>query len=335
MCMKREDKNLIVLCGPTASGKTRLAVSVAQHVQGEIISADSRQVYRGMDIGTGKDLFEYTTPLGTVPYHLIDIIDPSEIYSLFYFQQDCFRAIREIRARNNIPVMAGGTGLYIEAVLKYYKVPNVPENQVLRNSLMKKTKVELSTRLKSLDPALYTSTDVSSKKRIARSIEVALFARNHTLQWGITDPPAIDPLIIGVTWPRAVLFNRIDKRLNERLEGGMIEEVERLLKSGISVKRFKLLGMEYKHIIRYLLNEVTYDIMVTDLRNDIRRLSKRQMTYFRGFDRRGLKVIWVENPQVKQIIEIVNRYNFDCSINVGIKKSGPRNQRPLSIDKNY
>jgi tRNA dimethylallyltransferase len=302
--------NIIVICGPTASGKTRLAVSVAGHVNGEIVSADSRQVYRGMDIGTGKDLIEYNTTSGTVPYHLIDIADPSEIYTLYHFQRDCFQVIKNIWSRKKLPVMAGGTGLYIEAVLKQYKVPNVPENPDLRISLMNKRKGELLNQLKSLNRELCNSTDLNSKKRIVRSIEVALYAKNHNIQWGIANPPDISPLIIGVKWPRTLLCERIDKRLKERLENGMVKEVERLLDSGIPLKRLELFGMEYKHIARYLHKKVTCDNMVTELRHDIHQLAKRQMTYFRGFERRGLQVYWVDKANVEKTTDIIKKFKF-------------------------
>ena len=308
--MKKDRRNLIVVCGPTASGKTRLAVAAAMHIGGEIISADSRQVYRGMDIGTGKDLVEYTTPSGTVPYHLIDVADPEDVYTLYHFQRDCYRCIHEIGVRKKTPFLAGGSGLYIEAVLKHYRIPNVPEDPLLRKLLMKKTREALLHQLKSLDEALFTTTDKTSKKRLARSVEVALYAKDHTVQWGVPHPPMLSPLILGVTWPRKVLLERIDKRLHERLEAGMVEEVESLLQSGVTAERLELMGMEYKHIVRYLQGTVAYSTMVTGLCHDIHRLAKRQTTYFRGFERRGLEVTWIENPDAEKVIEILDRYQF-------------------------
>lgn len=309
--MKAEDKNLLVLCGPNASGKTRLAVSCALHLHGEILSADSRQIYRGMDIGTGKDLLEYSTPSGTVPYHLIDIADPSELYTLFHYQQDCYTAITDIRQRKKLAILAGGTGLYIEAVLKYYRIPNVPEDFSLRQSLMKKSKGELTEKLRVQDAHLFATTDLSSKKRIIRALEIAAFAQGHEVQWGIEQPPDIRPVIIGVRWPRKELIKRINRRLNERLHNGMIDEVKNLLASGITVERFNYFGMEYKHIARYLGGYVPYATMVRELAHDIHKLAKRQMTYFRGMERRGLPIHWVEMADTEETLKIVKSYRFD------------------------
>ena len=300
--------NLIVICGANASGKTRLAVSLAKKVGGEIVSADSRQVYRDMDIGTGKDLSEYNTPSGAIPYHLINIVDPSEIYTLYHYQQDCYKIIRDIWSRKIIPVMVGGTGLYIEAVLKKYRIPNVPENQKLRKYLMKYGKGELIEQLRRSDLDLYKSTDVSSKKRIVRSLEIVEYARKNKIQWGMEQPPDIKPLIIGVRWRRSVLIDRINTRLIQRLEKGMIEEVERLLNSGISLERFTYFGLEYKHVARYLKKEVSYSNMVEELSRGIQRFAKRQMTYFRGMERRGFSIHWVDEADIDKVFKIVNKF---------------------------
>lgn len=302
--------NLVVICGANASGKTRLAVSLAKKVNGEIVSADSRQVYRSMDIGSGKDLSEYKTPSGAIPYHLINIVDPSEIYTLYHYQQDCDKIIRDIWSRKKTPIMAGGTGLYIEAVLKKYRIPNVPENPKLRKYLMKYGKDELIEQLRKSDFDLYKSTDLSSKKRIVRSLEVAEYAKKNKVQWGMKRPPDIKPLIIGVRWPRSVLIDRINTRLIQRLENGMIEEVERLLNSGISHDRFTYFGLEYKHVARYLRKEVSYSNMVEELSSDIHRFAKRQMTYFRGMERRGLFIHWVDEADVDKAFKIINKFRL-------------------------
>ncbi len=308
--MLKSLKNLLVICGPTASGKTRLAVSCALHLQGEIVSADSRQVYRGMDIGTGKDLSEYNTPSGTVPFHLIDIADPTELYTLFHYQQDCYTVIADILGRGKLPVLTGGTGLYIEAVLNNYRIPNVPENYSLRKSLMKKTKDVLAEHLRMQDPRLHAATDLSSKKRIVRALEIAAFAKNHTIQWGIDQPPAVSPVIIGIARPREELLKGIDRRLRERLDAGMVEEVENLLASGIPVERFNYFGMEYKHVARYLNKQVSYKTMVNELARDIHRLAKRQMTYFRGMERRGLTIHWIETADRDAALKIIESYRY-------------------------
>lgn len=304
-------KNLLVICGPTASGKTRLAVSCAVQLRGEIVSADSRQIYRGMDIGTGKDLSEYNTPSGNVPFHLIDIADTPEVYTLYHYQQDCYSALIDIRQRKKLPILAGGTGLYVEAVLKYYRIPNVPEDPALRQSLMKKSRNKLMEELKKKDARLYTTTDKSSRKRIVRALEIAEYAQKHEIQWGIDHPPQIRPVIIGVTWPREIVIKRIDQRLGERLENGMVDEVKRLLASGIPVERFDFFGMEYKHIARYLNNKVSYNTMVKELAQDIHHLAKRQMTYFRGMARRGLSIHWIDGADISTALQIIKKYRFD------------------------
>lgn len=305
--------NLIVFCGPNASGKTRLAVYFADRMNGEIISADSRQIYRGMDIGTGKDLEEYKTSSGIIPYHLIDIINPSEIYTLFHYQRDCYSTTRDIWHRGKIPIMAGGTGLYIEAVLRKYQIPNVPENPRLRNYLMKYKKDELIDKLKESDSNLYKSTDLKSKKRIVRSLEIVEYATKNRVYWGSGWPPDIKPLIIGVQWPRNVLTERITIRLQQRLKNGMVEEVEKLLRSGVSHKRFSYFGLEYKHVAQYLRKEVSYSNMVKELLLDIQRFAKRQMTYFRGMERRGLAIHWIDDVNVNKVLKIIEKYTFDFS----------------------
>lgn len=293
MSAARADYDAVVICGPTASGKTRMAVECARSIDGEIISADSRQVYRGMDLGTGKDLDEYGSGLSAVPVHCIDCAEPHEIYTLWHYQQDCYRALEQIHSRGKIPILAGGTGLYIEAVLKHYRLANVPENPGLRETLMQRDRKTLLNQLKELDPQLYTSTDHSSRKRIVRAIEICRYGQSHTIEWGCLAPPPITPRIVVLTVPRSVLHERIRMRLIRRLQSGMIDEVERLLEQGVSRERMELFGMEYRHITRYLDKKVSYDSMVESLYGDIRRLAKRQETWFRGMPRRGLNTVVV------------------------------------------
>ncbi len=280
--------NCIVVCGPTASGKTRLGVQIAQSVNGEIISVDSRQVYRFMDIGTGKDLQEYTTEKGSVPCHLIDIAHPSTIYTLSDYQKDFYNCFDDIIKRGKTPVAVGGTGLYLEAVLKQYAIPKVKENPVLRSQLILLSKQELQEMLKREEPDRYEKTDLSSKKRIVRALEVA---RSEDGQGEtILNPPKIDPLILYVVRDRTILRERIEKRLLDRLQNGMVDEVKNLLGMGVTPERLHLMGMEYRQICRYLQKEISYDEMFVTLRQEIFHLAKRQNTWFRGMGRRGLEV---------------------------------------------
>jgi len=309
--MRKKTVNLLAIVGPTASGKTHLAVLCALQRKGEIVSADSRQIYRGMDIGTGKDLEEYRTSHGLVPYHLIDVAEPTEVYTLYHYQQACYAVIQDVWHRSRLPILAGGTGLYIEAVLKHYRVPNVPENPGLRRSLHRRGKVDLIDLLKTRDNKLYAATDLSSKKRIIRALEIADYAQHYTIEWGAAHPPPIRPLIIGVRWPRQVLLERIDNRLKQRLENGMVNEVKKLLASGIEAERFDYFGMEYRHVARYLADVVSYEKMIQELAMDIHRLAKRQMTYFRGMARRGLLVHWIEGADSAEADKILKQYAFE------------------------
>ncbi|MCP4627898.1 MAG: tRNA (adenosine(37)-N6)-dimethylallyltransferase MiaA, partial [bacterium] len=273
----------------------------------EIISVDSRQVYRGMDIGTGKDFVEYVTPDGRVPHHLIDIADPEQVYTLWNYQRDFYRVFDEIRGRRTLPVAVGGSGLYLEAVLKNYRIPTVPEDVGLRRSLALHSKAELDDRLKKLNPALYDQTDTSSKKRLVRAMEIALYAVEHEVQWGVDSPPVLKPFVIGVRWPRPVLQQRIKQRLTERLDQGMPAEARCLLEAGVTPERLEMFGLEYKYLNRFLQKRMSYDEMVTGLYRDICRFAKRQETYFRGMQRRGLSINWVENADVEQAVELVDQ----------------------------
>lgn len=302
------ERNLLVICGPTASGKTSLAVALAARFGGEIISADSRQVYRGLDIGSGKDLHEYSKGTFSVPYHCIDIADPGEIYSLYHYQHDFYNVFRVVRERSKLPVLCGGTGLYIEAVLRGYRIPHVPEDRALRERLMQLTREELDTMLQSLDAEIYRTSDRSSRKRLVRSIEVALHAKNTPLPVPQGSPPVINPVILGVRWPRTVLHERIDRRLQMRLSRGMVDEVASLRASGVADERLDMLGMEYKYITTYLRGKLDYRAMVEQLRRAIHRLAKRQETWFRGMERRGCVIHWIEEACFEKAEEIVTRY---------------------------
>lgn len=299
--------NCLVVCGATATGKTALGVQLALDLGGEILSADSRQVYRGMDIGTGKDLHEYTTPRGHVPCHLIDIVDPTEIYSVFDYQRDAYRLCRELPARGCLPVLVGGTGLYIEAVLRKYEVPDVPADRAFRDAMMERGLEGLVEELKRRSPEHHEATVLDCKRRVVRALEVA----RHTEQFG---PPSINettfafrPLVLLVSWPREELRERARLRLLERLEAGMIEEVRGLIEQEIPGWRYDLFGMEYKHVARYLRGEVPLDQMTDALHRDIMYLARRQDTYFRGMQRRGTALHTVERASLEQAREIVGR----------------------------
>ncbi|MDR2727603.1 MAG: tRNA (adenosine(37)-N6)-dimethylallyltransferase MiaA [Chitinispirillales bacterium] len=291
--------NCIVVCGPTASGKTKLAVQIADLMKGEILSADSRQVYRRMDIGTGKDLHEYFKNGRSIPYHLIDIVDPQQIYTLYDYQRDFYRAFKDVSNRGCLPVIAGGSGLYIEAVLKGYRIASVPEDVEFRKSLMAEPYEKLLQMLTDENPELLAKTDISTKKRIVRALEISRFGSNEE-ELSESDFPQITPLILYVVWERSILRKRIEKRLRERLENGMLDEAAALLESGISIERLELFGMEYKHAVRYLTKKVSYELMVSELLQDIFHLAKRQDTWFRGMERRGMEVRRVQTADFEE-----------------------------------
>lgn len=289
------DFNLLVILGPTASGKTKVGVKVAQALKGEIISADSRQVYRGMDIGTGKDLKEY----GSVPYHLIDIVDPGYEFSVFEFQRLFFKTFTEIQKRGHLPILVGGTGLYIDAVLRSYQMVEVPVNPAFRQELSSFTNEELAARLKRINPKLHNTTDLLNRERLLRAIEISELGQNKS---GLTFPE-IHPLVFGIRWPRETLRKRIDLRLEERLRQGMIEEVEELQKKGVSLEKLEAYGLEYRFIAKYLKGELNFNEMRQKLQHAIHQFAKRQMTWFRRMERMGINIHWVDGePDPAQVI---------------------------------
>lgn len=298
MFRDNETFNLLVICGPTASGKTSLAVQLALDFQGEIISADSRQVYQGMDIGTGKDLHEYETSRGRVSYHLIDIVPPSSVYTLYHYQRDCYAVLDELQHKKCLPILTGGTGLYIEAVLKGYDIPNVPENVTFRKAVQDVPHHKLIQKLSHLDPSLLAKTDINSKKRVIRALEIHYFSRHHELVYSVSPREKITPFILGTLWSRVALRRRITKRLHDRFAEGMLDEIEKLLHSGILRERFDLFGMEYKYGALYLEGKMSYETMFSRLETAIHRLAKRQETYFRGMVRRGFPIKWVHNAEI-------------------------------------
>jgi tRNA dimethylallyltransferase len=300
----------IVIAGPTASGKTALAVDLAHRLGTEIFSMDSRQVYRGLDLGTGKDFAEYARVRPPVPYHLIDIVEPEEVYSLYRFQVDAYAALDDFRGRRGDavpPLLAGGTGLYLEAVLKRYAIAEVPENPRLRAELMTQDVEGLKRELEGLSPAQYARTDLTSKKRIVRALEIALSPRGAMATARL---PAwtLDPLIFVLRIERPRLRERIRERLHARLDAGLVDEVRAARERGVSWERLALLGMEYRQVAAHLRGEKSREAMVADLLHEIHLLSKRQETYFRGMERRGLPVHWIgENARVDDLLEIHER----------------------------
>lgn len=286
-----EKHQLITLLGPTASGKTALAAALAGSLGSEIISADSRQIYRGMNLGTGKDLDEYTYNGLPVPYHLIDICEPGYKYNVFEYQHDFYRAYTDICSRGKLPVLCGGTGMYIESVLKGYKLLAVPENPELRERLKDKSLEELEVLLATYK-TLHNKTDVDTPKRAIRAIEIEEYYREHAPQINEYEP--LNSLIIGIDVDRELRRARISHRLRQRLDEGMVEEVRGLLDSGIRPDDLIYYGLEYKFLTLYLTGELTYGEMVSRLEVAIHQFAKRQMTWFRGMERRGFVIHWLD-----------------------------------------
>lgn len=292
MHTRKEKYDLVSIVGPTACGKTSLAVELALSIPGaEIISADSRQVYRGMDIGTGKDIAEYTRGGVTVPSHLLDIVDAGEKYNLFEFQRDFLVAYEDIKKRGAYPVMCGGSGLYVESVLKGYRLLPVPENPALRAALEEKSLEEL-TALLATYKQLHNNTDTDNKKRAIRAIEIEEYYRNCPVEERYF--PQINALTIGVQVDREVRRERISRRLRERLACGMVDEVRGLLDSGLQPDQLIYYGLEYKYLTLYLTGAMGYDEMVSGLEIAIHQFAKRQMTWFRGMEKRGVQIHWVD-----------------------------------------
>jgi len=299
--------NLIVILGPTASGKTRLAALLAKELGGEVISADSRQVYRGLDIGTGKDLQDYLVNGEMVPHHLIDVVDPAFEFSVFDYQERFFRSFADITARNYLPIMSGGTGLYIDAVLKGYRMVKVPENANLRAELQGEAVGALIKILQKLNPVLHNTTDLTDKQRLIRAIEIAGYSRQHAGESAGPLPP-LNPLIIGLRWERSVLRRRITSRLRERLAIGMIDEVRMLHDQGIcSWEKMNFLGLEYRYIALYLQSRLSYQEMFRELNTRIHQFAKRQETWFRRMERQGAMINWLENPDYAKLHGLVKR----------------------------
>ena len=286
-----DNYDLVMVTGPTASGKTSLAAEIAHKLNGEIISADSRQVYRGMDIGTGKDYDDYLINGVRIPCHLIDIADPGYRYNVFEYQRDFFRVYKSLKERNIFPVVCGGSGMYVDSIIKGYKMVEVPPDSGLRSRLEKKSMEELKGILSAMKN-LHNTTDIDTKKRVIRAIEIEHVNRNREVQK--SHIPEIKSLVIGVMLDRDVRRGNITKRLKQRLEAGMVEEVQKLINSGVDKEILIYYGLEYKYITLFLTGELTYDAMVSDLEIAIHQFAKRQMTWFRGMEKKGTNIHWID-----------------------------------------
>ena len=297
--------DLLVILGPTATGKTKLAVQLADKLSGGIISADSRQVYRGMDIGTGKDLEEYELNGHSIPYHLIDIADPMEEYNVAQFQKDFYRVFPKIKGRKKLPILCGGTGFYIKAVLMAFELPVVGPNKHLRHKLENWMLEDLIQELENISPGASVNTPVDTKRRVIRAIEVEM-NRGKTNE-KIRTPRAIikNPIVLGIEYPRQVIRERITIRLNERLENGMIEEVESLLQNGVTHERLCSLGLEYRFISKYIQGEITREEITTQLNTAIHRFAKKQMTFFHNIEKNGIEINWIPEGNLSLALKLI------------------------------
>lgn len=299
--------DLITVLGPTACGKTRLAVALADRIGGEILSADSRQVYRGMDIGTGKDLADYEINGHRIPYHLIDIAEPGSKYNVYEFQGDFLKAYRDVTERGVQPIMCGGTGLYLESVLRGYRLIPVPENPELRRSLEGKTLAELTEILKGYK-TLHNTTDVDTTKRAIRAIEIEECYRNTPVEAGKF--PDIKSFNIGIDISRDMRRDLISSRLEKRINEGMVDEIKGLLARGIPAEDLIYYGLEYKYVTLYVTGQLEYKYLLQELEVAIHQFAKRQMTWFRGMERRGIKIEWIPfewsmQDKVDRIVELM------------------------------
>ncbi|ERP31315.1 tRNA (adenosine(37)-N6)-dimethylallyltransferase MiaA [Chitinivibrio alkaliphilus] len=298
-----EKNNILVLLGPTASGKTSLAVKLAHILGSTIISADSRQVYHGLDLGTGKDLSEYWYKGTAIPYEMIDITEPETVFTLYDYVESAYSILR--REQYNHPIVCGGTGLYIEAILRGYKIPNVPENPSFRQRFMEYSKEELSRTLISNYPDLAKNTDLSSSKRIIRALEIGKYRRHSPLRYSSDSFVETHPLILSIEWDRNKLIERIEARIDQRLSEGMVEEVQELISRGIPLERLHLLGLEYRIIGDYISGKYSKERMRELLSIRIRQFAKRQRTWFRGMERRGFTLHPIKEASLREATDVL------------------------------
>ena len=303
--------DLITILGPTASGKTPLAAALADRLGTEVISGDSRQVYRRMDLGTGKDLADYAVEGRKVPYHLIDIVEPGTKYNVFEYQRDFLKAYEDMTARGKLPILCGGTGMYIESVLKGYRLLPVPENPELRQKLEGKSLEELTHILEGYKK-LHNSTDVDTAKRAIRAIEIEEYYKQQPAEY--REFPSLKSVIVGVDIDRELRREKITRRLKQRLDEGMVDEVRGLLAEGIPAENLIYYGLEYKFLTQYAIGELTFDEMFHQLETAIHQFAKRQMTWFRGMERRGFTINWLDatlsmEEKTERIINLINTNN--------------------------
>jgi|WetSurMetagenome_2_1015567.scaffolds.fasta_scaffold25617_1 tRNA dimethylallyltransferase len=296
--------NLISVLGPTAVGKTKLAANLAYKFNGEIISADSRQVYKGMDIGTGKDLNDYVVNDFSVPYYLIDIAEPTEEYNLFRFVNDFTKVFQNIIAREKIPFLVGGTGLYLDAIIRNYSLNESPADLDYREYLEKFTLEELQCKLMELNPRLHNTTDLINKERVIRAIEI-------TVNWGDKiKKPQINSLVIGIKMDRKEIIERITNRLKQRLNSGMIDEIKLLVKNSINYNKLNFFGLEYRYVGLYLQGKLNFNDMFQKLNSAIHNFAKRQMTWFRKMEREGVVIHWIEGADIEKASQIIRENYF-------------------------
>ncbi len=301
--------NIITILGPTATGKTRLAAELCNIIDGEIISADSRQVYRNMDLGTGKDYEDYIIEEKQILYHLVDIREPGYKYNVFEFQQDFLMSLDNIRKNNRFPVLCGGTGMYIDAALKGYLLVEVPPNPDLQKSLAGKSLHELTTILKTYK-SLHNKTDVDTVKRAIRAIEIEEYYKSNSVKE--RNYPDLKSLVVGINCDREIRRKRITERLKKRIGSGLIDEVDSLLKKGLLPEQLIYYGLEYKYITEYVTGKYNFDEFFKKLETAIHQFAKRQMTYFRGMERKGTKIHWIDSnipnhKKMEEIIQLLNR----------------------------
>jgi tRNA dimethylallyltransferase len=300
---------LIVILGATASGKTKLAVSLAHELNGEIISADSRQVYKSLDIGTGKDLNEYMIGGRIIPYHLIDVTDPEKEFNLFEFQSGFYKIYSDLIRRNVLPVVVGGTGLYLESIILNYHLPPAPPDQKLRKNLQTRSVEELQNILLALKANMHNKTDLENKERLIRAIEIERARESQSAE--SLQKPQVKAAVFGIRWERAMLRKRITARLRQRLEEGMLEEVESLHIAGLSWAKLESFGLEYRYIAKYLQGQITYQEMFEQLNTRIHQFAKRQDTWFRRMERKGIAIDWISGNDYILLKEKVIKYLND------------------------
>jgi len=307
--MRNSKSKLIVVTGPTATGKTSFAAHLAYKLNGEIISADSRQVYRGMDLATGKDINDYVVKNVQIPYHLVDIVDPGYEYNVFEFQSDFLKVYKEIISSTKQPVLCGGTGMYIEAVIKGYKLIQVPDNEILREDLEGKSDKELIEILEAFKIP-HNVTDIEDRNRLIRAIEIQTYYKDHPEI--DTSFPDIDTTIFAIHFEREVIRKRITERLKIRLVQGMVDEVRELLKRGLTPDQLKFYGLEYRYLTQYVIGEINYDEMFRLLNTAIHQFAKRQMTWFRRMEKQGTKINWIDgelpiSEKITKALELIEK----------------------------